>query len=590
MMEKIKIIDNFFRKVNKQDNDNEKKEQIFSTINEIFDELESMIQHNYINLIVENYKLFSDIKDFAPKVLNILERLFEKKIFLSKIFSITTQTKFWISFGVDKYKDEFARFLDRLYKLSIENEIPYCRKVASQCLLELVETKGISVKQTPSGFIEIANKDPSHTFFVELSYQINKDFSQIKNYLESRSYYLSPIELYYFSDSFVPKYDTTPNDPYLLHCYLKNDKVNKEQVLSMLNNPLSPFGVSNVICGFQGKYAFDSSCLIRDYDTSELKAMKGALLTSNISSIMNNFGNFYELEPDSNFVQTVFRLASFLDYNDIKQFFLEYYEGTSKFDDYWVNLISSLNEEFKKNILVYISNFRERKSLSFIQLSNTKSTDENTIKNDEVSNFLISKGMFEILSYDIETSSDIETLIKCHIKLLKNNTKLYSATFSFNESTNISLIRAFNIPVIESQFDVTIPVKLKCLNDLSLTLVCTYTDERGSSFFTEVGNIEIKSYKFLIHKTFDLKDPDKTEFTTLVHKSCTYNQFVDKLKNSYIYKDTEIPNEVFSSTLMSLNNSLGYITAKPGNNMVIVHINSDDFGVVNSLDRFVREL
>lgn len=330
------------------------------------DKLDHVNSPNFLNFVVEEYNFFSGCKNIFERVKQMCTGLMNSNQLSSKVIGVTAQTKLWLN--AHRENQGIEQFVEFLYKNATDNNLnntdnpPHLRAVYSQCLLEIYYAIPERVNLTYEQVMETANSTLIPTSFPELAFLMKGESPEIEEYIQKRWWSLSPIETSFFSPTYSPPFPATPNDPLLLHTAMLKKLVPKETALSLLNSPLSQFGVQSVLLSFKDAYEFDGGSLFTPFDNNELIAAKSLLLPSSIQSIEKNtiLADFIHQTPDSSIVIAVFSIASRFGPEDLFSFYRNYFESTPSFDKYWLHLYSKQPLNVQNTLRCFLQRFPER--------------------------------------------------------------------------------------------------------------------------------------------------------------------------------------------------------------------------------------
>ena len=569
---------------------------ILSSIEKSFSSNEPMHAQNFLNFVADEFEFFSKCRNFFERAKSLCTILMNSDQLSSKIVGVTAQTKLWLQQGQKTSGiEQFANFLFTNANDSNNHEVPpHLRTIYSDCLLELYHANPDFVKIPYEQLIDAANSNLIPNAFPEIAYASQGKTQQLDEFLNKRWWSLSPFESAVFSPSFVPNFPLPPNDPLLVHEAMCNNSVPKETALSLINSPLSQYGVAPVLLGFKDAYSLDGDTLFSPFDNDEQIAAKSQLLPPNVKSIESNprLIDFVNHSPDSLIVSAVFSIAARFDPQDLFIFFRKFFEKTEPLDNHWERLYSAQEPKIQATLRIFLEQFPNRvssahillktdnppysiienvhdvesvnlikafssnqgnslgayslKKLNSLQNSDNQElkeaaatkADENSEADSKISqqsinnqNYNVLDDQFIVEDRTASTTGQNKTVIVLTIKY-KPAQPIYGCEFTLS---NNEYFEADGVTMISSMTDykqVRFEMKPLKAGNCYLSAYCTYTKANGETFLSNLDKIKITADEFM--------SPHEAEFSTvwnegeesrLILQHTSFPSFVDKIND-----------------------------------------------------------
>ncbi|KAH0790403.1 hypothetical protein GPJ56_005699 [Histomonas meleagridis] len=619
--------------------------QIFDFIEKSFSHLEQCHSQNFLNFLVEEYKTFSSCKDYFKRVKNLSLILKNSSQLSSIIVGYTSLTKLWIQ-SADTVPG-INEFIDELFKTSRDtNQVPHVQTICSQCLLEIYNHYPDLIKIPYDTLIECCNLQVP-TAFPELAIDMNGSTDQILDYYSKRWWYNSPFETTFVTSIFQPEYPLIPNDPILLHIFMTQNKVPRDTLLSLINTPLSSFGVSSVLLGFKDTFSFNGDSLFTPFDTKEQIASKSQLLPPLIESIETNstLSDFVNHSPTSSIVSAVFEVASRFKPRDLFKFFRKYYEKTSNFDNHWVKLYETQNSKVQTMLRSYLLNYPKRESSIRIMLQNNiptlsiinNITEDNSLilsefinstKNDSLEsitainklkqfnnnnektietshknesndntktpNLSIENSMFNIVDKVITTNDRTKTMILLSIEINGNlnnkNSQVYAARFQLSNpnyfvNDGISVVSSI-INGCQVQFE----MEPKKSGPCKLRACCIYTNVHGETKFSYLNDIDVTFGELLspLTNVNDFNNIWEKGIESRVTLQMKFNEFMRVINSTVLSNGCIKENEIMKVMAVTPDGAQIAMKAFAIGNNTAVHFKAPNIEMLELVDEYLR--
>ncbi|OHT01725.1 hypothetical protein TRFO_31335 [Tritrichomonas foetus] len=565
-------------------------DSVLESIERSFQTYEPIHAQNILNFLVEEYSFFSSCKNIFERVKNLCTILINSDQLSSKTVGVTAQTKLWIINYKEVQGVEY--FVNYLFTSALDAKAdvpPHLRTVYTQCLLELYYANPELINLSDELLIEESTKNMIPTAFPEMAYAKSGKTQQLDEFFEKRWWSLSPFESVMFSKDYNPPFPLVPNDPLLLHTAMAANKVPKDTALSLINSPLSQFGVPTVLLGFKDIYDVDGESLFTPYDSNELIAAKSQLLAPNIKSIEENTNlvDFVNEQPDNSLVIAVFAIASRFGPDDLFMFFSRFFKTTESFDRHWFNLFQSQKPNVQHTLRTFLSLFPDRKICSQVlletnnpplsainnandptlfhylkrlsgnqgsieaafatdKLNQLKNSDDPIIREAALKNMPkinysgsnvdpnfkleIIDDQFLIEDRTVSTTGRTKTTIVLTIRY-KPATPIYGVEFTLSNSEFFEFDGLAMLPTMTDFKQVRFEMKPRKAGTCRIDAICSYTTSEGESQMARLGEIEITVDEFL--------SPHEADFATAWNEGeearlvlpINFSKFVEKIND-----------------------------------------------------------
>ncbi|EAY18624.1 hypothetical protein TVAG_463100 [Trichomonas vaginalis G3] len=343
-------------------------EQILHSIEDQYKYLEIIHKENSVNEIVENYSFFQNCDGFFNRISSLCYNLIDSEHLSSKIIGITSLTKLFLQVPIQLAS--FNGFMNKIISTLKDKSMPlHLRIIASNCLFEIQKAHPELMKIKDNELFQIANDIPTQTFIPPILQSNNPDNPMLDSFVNQRFYALNPFEKLVFTPKIFYPENTIPNDPIQLNNFLEHKSINKSQALSILENPMSSFGLSTVIERSSQEFNFSAEELIHETDSVSTISLKSQLLPPTIDTILGSqiLSNFSSHSSESTLVKSIFNLSLRFPPQDVVSFFQKFYPSSQALDAHWYNLFKHQNEATKNTLICFMAQYPSRKA--FIKAS-----------------------------------------------------------------------------------------------------------------------------------------------------------------------------------------------------------------------------
>lgn len=341
-------------------------EVILHSVEEQYKYLEILHKENYLNDLVENYSFFTQCDDAYDRILNLCSIMMESEHLSSKITSLTCETKLLLQ--IPKQGTNISNFTNKLMKIiKDKTQIPLLRQIATNCFYEIAKVYPKLVKLDQLDQVKLSESFSPTTQILNIKKSLS-DNNQMESYVNQRFYAMNPIEKMIYSPKTLYPENTVPNDPIQLNNAIKTKSILKNNVLSIIENPLSQFGLTTMIENSAQDFNFTKDEIITKIDSESTQALKMKLLPPVIDSINPDFA---KSSPNSTLAIATFKLADRFSHNDIILLFRRFFKISSQLDDLWFSLFQQQEKHVKSTLICFLSNFPTRRAYIKASLDHT---------------------------------------------------------------------------------------------------------------------------------------------------------------------------------------------------------------------------
>ena len=645
MLGKEKII-KLLHSIENGENIEEDPNVILKSIEAQFKTLEIIFRETFTNELSENFDFFSKTERAFQRISDLCRQLASTESLSSQTTALVCQTKLWIK-SSKKDSQGLKSFEQSLTKLANDRtKVPHYRTIASNCLYELQLVYPELQLLDANTLVSCAFSTPTQTFFPQQAQLIEPNNEQLKMFLEKRFYDLCPFEWLPFDRMSVRQEGTIPNDPISLRSMLKEEKITKEEALSVVENPFSQFGLAPIIEEFPCKFNFTAEELRNRLDTKENAAAKCQLMEPVFSSIENTpaINQFYKEKQESSICCSVFNLARRLSPSDTCQFFKKYFPLSPHLDDLWIDLFEQQNKATRDALICFISQFPKRRATVKIMLiydakhsmpvleSATEdpgiiSLLSNPLKKggslasifaaDTINNFSekadeeqkkaiedvlnhndcveledpdFVPDLFLIKNVDIHTYDQTTTLLVLEIIPKVTLEPLIGVTFTASNPEYFEGESSYTVPFMIGNEDINIQMKAKKAGNTKIFITATFSTLDGKNQRTKLESINISTYQLLSSCDVEFEMAWAAPQESRVFLNMRMNSFLTLLRQTVFGLQCNTDNGKVESVVTTPDGQLIALYGVPTGNGVTISMKAPNIFFLTVIDGFLRTL